>query len=75
MVLLLLLLLYEFEKLLLLNRLLFLLLFLAILSKGLFVLKKHDILLNVWIIAFKSEIGQGNARQREKILGERGMFV
>ena len=26
-------------------------------------------------IAFKSEIGQGNARQREKILGERGMFV
>ena len=27
------------------------------------------------IIAFKSEIGQGNARQREKNLGERGMFV
>ena len=27
------------------------------------------------IKAFKSEIGQGNARQREKILGERGMFV
>ena len=27
------------------------------------------------IMAFKSEIGQGNARQREINLGERGMFV
>ena len=26
-------------------------------------------------MVFKSEIGQGNARQREKNLGERGMFV
>ena len=29
----------------------------------------------VYSIAFKSEIGQGNARQRDKNLGERGMFV